>query len=241
MWEEKPKTIIVAYTGELMTMNLSMFDPSIFPLVRIQGVFDSDEKFEEWSEAFHYSNEHTILHHIELPLNPTLGEIEPMTIPFLVKTNKDLEVQSMDKVVSVENDTLFTSDLPKSRETEKGYEVACWARDEFDACKRAITELREFTLEIDLGIEEGDENEKDVVAKLLIHMPTSTPVSFELPAMFKVPKVGEVLNIKYEDFITDPEEWELAQSTLENDVMVVDQIDGNDVWLREGDPADDNF
>lgn len=80
--------------------------------------------------------------------------------------------------------------------------------------------------------------ENDVVAKLIIHMPTSSPVSFEVPAMFKAPEVGHILDIRYEEFITDPDEWELALSTLENDVMVVDRIQGNEVWLREGDPDD---
>ncbi len=69
-----------------------------------------------------------------------------------------------------------------------------------------------------------------------IHMPTSSPVSFKLPDMIKVPEVGQIFEPKFEDYIKDPEEWELALSTLENDVMVVDRIEGDEVWLREGDP-----
>tara|TARA_R110002049_G_scaffold168144_1_gene334587 strand:- start:1332 stop:2036 length:705 start_codon:yes stop_codon:yes gene_type:complete len=231
MWEEKQKTVIVAYTGELLTMKLSMFDPSIFPLVRIEGVFSSEEEFEKWMEAFQFANEHTLVHQIELPLNPTLGQIESETEAFVVKTNKNLEVLSME-TVEPENDSRFSNDYVQSKETEEGYEVACWARDEFDACKRAVTELREFTTEINLEMEE--ENENDIVAKVIIHMPTSPEVSFELPIMFSMPEVGEILDIRYENFISDPDEWELAKSTLDNDVMVVDRVEGDDVYLREG-------
>ena len=75
---------------------------------------------------------------------------------------------------------------------------------------------------------------------ITIHMPTSSPVSFQLPAMTKIPEVGQTFELKFEDYITDPDEWELALSTLDNDEMVVDRIEENEVWLREGDPADDD-
>ncbi|WPR73303.1 hypothetical protein [Algoriphagus sp. NG3] len=78
--------------------------------------------------------------------------------------------------------------------------------------------------------------EDDVVAKVIIHMPTDPEVSFECPLMFKLPEVGQVLDLVYENFITDPDEWERALSTLENDVMVIDRIEGDHVYLREGNP-----
>tara|TARA_R110000850_G_scaffold136597_7_gene257775 strand:+ start:814 stop:1032 length:219 start_codon:yes stop_codon:yes gene_type:complete len=72
-------------------------------------------------------------------------------------------------------------------------------------------------------------------------MPTDPEVTFEVEDSIHIPVIGQIMDLKFEDYITDDDSWELALSTLENDVMVVDQIDGNDVWLREGEPADDDY
>ncbi|WP_339758096.1 hypothetical protein [Algoriphagus aquimarinus] len=82
------------------------------------------------------------------------------------------------------------------------------------------------------------ETEEDVVAKVIIHMPTEPEISFECPLMFKLPEEGRILDIAYEKFITDQRQWERAQSTLDNDVMVIDRIEGFHVYLREGNPVD---
>ncbi|SFB06547.1 hypothetical protein [Algoriphagus aquimarinus] len=82
------------------------------------------------------------------------------------------------------------------------------------------------------------ETEEDVVAKVIIHMPTEPEISFECPLMFKLPEEGQILDIAYEKFITDQSQWERAQSTLDNDVMVIDRIEGIHVYLREGNPVD---
>lgn len=78
--------------------------------------------------------------------------------------------------------------------------------------------------------------EHDVVAKVIVHMPTEPEVTFECPLMFKLPAVGQMLDLVYENFITDPDQWERVQSTLENDVMVIDRIEGEHIYLREGNP-----
>ncbi|MEB2787232.1 hypothetical protein [Algoriphagus persicinus] len=82
------------------------------------------------------------------------------------------------------------------------------------------------------------ETEEDVVAKVIIHMPTEPEISFECPLMFNLPEVGQILDIAYEKFITDQDQWMRAQSILENDVMVIDRIEGDHVYLREGSPVD---
>jgi hypothetical protein len=43
----------------------------------------------------------------------------------------------------------------------------------------------------------------------------------------------EILELLWRGYTFD-EDRELSLSTLENDVMVVDLIESNDVWLREG-------
>jgi hypothetical protein len=80
--------------------------------------------------------------------------------------------------------------------------------------------------------------EDDVVAKVIIHMPTDPEVSFECPLMFNLPEVGHILSLDYEKLISDPEEWMIAQRSLERDVMVIDRIAGDHVYLREGNPVE---
>ncbi|PZX55517.1 hypothetical protein LV84_02656 [Algoriphagus ratkowskyi] len=79
--------------------------------------------------------------------------------------------------------------------------------------------------------------EDDVVAKVIIHIPTEPEISFICPVMFKMPEVGQILDLAYENFITDPDQWKRALSILENDVMVIDRIEGERVYLRKGNPA----
>ncbi|WP_339869327.1 hypothetical protein [uncultured Algoriphagus sp.] len=86
------------------------------------------------------------------------------------------------------------------------------------------------------GSDKTNSREDDVVAKVIIHMPTDPEVNFECPLMFKLPEVGQVLDLVYEEFITDQDEWERAFSALNNDVMVIDRIEGDHVYLREGNP-----
>ncbi|MEB2786521.1 hypothetical protein [Algoriphagus persicinus] len=59
-----------------------------------------------------------------------------------------------------------------------------------------------------------------------IHMPTDPVVTFQVDDSIQIPKVGQILDLKYEEYITAPDEWELALSTLENDALVVDRIEG---------------
>ncbi len=82
------------------------------------------------------------------------------------------------------------------------------------------------------------ETEEDVVAKVIIHMPTEPEISFLCPLMFKLPEEGQILDIDYEKFLSEQDQWMRAQSTLENNVMVIDRIEGDHVYLREGSPVD---
>tara|TARA_R110000823_G_scaffold204911_1_gene335897 strand:- start:262 stop:537 length:276 start_codon:yes stop_codon:yes gene_type:complete len=84
----------------------------------------------------------------------------------------------------------------------------------------------------DLKKTNGTENE--VVAKVIIHVPSQPEISFLCPLMFELPKEGQILDIDYEKFLSDQDQWASAQSTLENNVMVIDRIEGNHVYLREG-------
>ncbi|PZX51041.1 hypothetical protein [Algoriphagus chordae] len=81
-------------------------------------------------------------------------------------------------------------------------------------------------------------NEDDVVAKIIIHIPTEPEVSFECPLMFKMPKVGQILDIDYENLISEAAQWERAKTILVKNLMVIDRIDGQHVYLRVVDSTD---
>lgn len=76
--------------------------------------------------------------------------------------------------------------------------------------------------------------EKEVVAKVIIHLPSEPEISFLCPLMFKLPEEGQILAIDYEKFLSDQDQWTRVQSTLENNVMVIDRIEDNHVYLRKG-------
>ncbi|MEB2783795.1 hypothetical protein [Algoriphagus persicinus] len=42
-----------------------------------------------------------------------------------------------------------------------------------------------------------------------IHMPNDPVVTFQIDDSILTPKIGQILLLKFEDYITDPEEWEL--------------------------------
>jgi len=234
---EKKKNVIVAYSGDFMNMTILDYD-SPFPALRIEGVFSKKKHFERFAEEFHLAHEHTILYKMKLPLNPEYGEKEEGMKPYFVKTNTDFEVIKVKKIKNLaENDPRFSGDMVQAIETgSEEYTVTCWARDKFDACKRAIAELRESTTEFDF---DHEEDESDVVAKVIIHFPTDPTVSCECPLMFEMPEVGEILNIPFEKIISESEEWDLVQRTLVNGVMVVDRIEGDQIYLRKGNPLQD--
>lgn len=79
-------------------------------------------------------------------------------------------------------------------------------------------------------------SEADVVAKVIIHMPGDPAISFECPLMFKLPEIGEILDINYENFLSKIE-MEDVRTTLNNHAMVIDRIEGEHVYLRKGSPS----
>ncbi|WP_057935848.1 hypothetical protein [Algoriphagus resistens] len=223
------ENIIIAYTGELRTIDIQA--KGTIPAFRIEGVFSKKKHFKEFAEHFHFAYEHTLLLSMKLPLNPKYGDKEKGLKAYQINVKQNFQVVEVEKIKKpAEDDPRFHGNHVRIIYEDSGdYIVFCWARDEFDACKRAITEAREMTVKFEVNDE--------ILGNTTIHMPTDPEITFKVPMFFEIPDDGEIFKIDFERFITDPDEWEIAQSVLENDVMVVDRIDGDEVWLREGNPA----
>ena len=233
MGDKNNKKVIVAYTGDLMPINIQLHGAT-FPLLRIEAVFSKRKHFDKWVERFQHNYEHTLLYSMKLPLNPEYGDKEKGMKPYFLKTDENFEILEIQEIENLDkDDPRFEGNVVQAKPGVNGeFTVTCWARDEFDACRLAIIELREATTKFDFDMEV----DPTIVANFTVHMPTNPVVSFELPGMVKIPEIGQIFELKFEHFIIDPEEWELAKSTLANDVMVVDRIENNNVYLREGNP-----
>jgi hypothetical protein len=73
------------------------------------------------------------------------------------------------------------------------------------------------------------------MAHLSVSIPTSIgTISFPIPEDYPVPPVGGDFYYNFEPAMTDPEEWEVLQSMLENNVLTVDRIGHERIFLHEG-------
>ncbi|GAA0878985.1 hypothetical protein GCM10009119_19530 [Algoriphagus jejuensis] len=59
-------------------------------------------------------------------------------------------------------------------------------------------------------------------------------VTFPVPEDYPVPPIGGDFYFHFESAIKDPGEWEAVRSMIENDVLTVDRIEVDAVYLREG-------
>lgn len=73
---------------------------------------------------------------------------------------------------------------------------------------------------------------------LKIIIPTEPPISAEIPVDYPVPPIGEEFYIRFETFITDPEDWKKVKSILDNEALTVEKVEDNKIYLYQGQKAD---
>lgn len=73
---------------------------------------------------------------------------------------------------------------------------------------------------------------------LKIIIPTDPVVRVEIPKDYPIPPIGEEFYIRFETFVTDPEEWERVKRILEKDALTVEKVVDNKVYLYIGQKAD---
>lgn len=73
---------------------------------------------------------------------------------------------------------------------------------------------------------------------LKIIIPTEPPISAEIPSDYPVPPIGEEFYIRFETFITDPEDWKKVKSLLEIEALTVVKVEDNKIFLYPGQKAD---
>ncbi len=73
---------------------------------------------------------------------------------------------------------------------------------------------------------------------LKIIIPTEPPISAEIPSHYPVPPIGEEFYIRFETFITDPEDWKKVKSLLEIEALTVEKVEDNKIFLYPGQKAD---
>lgn len=73
---------------------------------------------------------------------------------------------------------------------------------------------------------------------LKIIIPTEPPISAEIPSDYPVPPIGEEFYIRFETFITDPEDWKKVKSLLEIEALTVVKVEDNKIFLYPGQKVD---
>lgn len=73
---------------------------------------------------------------------------------------------------------------------------------------------------------------------LKIIIPTEPPISAEIPSDYPVPPIGEEFYIRFETFITDPEDWKKVKSLLEIEALTVEKVEDNKIFLYPGQKVD---
>jgi hypothetical protein len=66
-----------------------------------------------------------------------------------------------------------------------------------------------------------------------IVIPNDPALEIEIPADYPIPPEGSDFYLNYEHFVA-PEDWPSVRSILEDNVLTVEQIDGDKVFLQEG-------
>lgn len=73
---------------------------------------------------------------------------------------------------------------------------------------------------------------------LTLIIPTEPKVRAEIPGDYPIPPIGEEFYIRFETYVTDPEEWERVHCILEKNALTVEKVEDNKVYLYIGQKAD---
>lgn len=111
------------------------------PVFRIEGIFSSKEKCEEWIKFHDQKLPSIVMSHIEIDLDPIYGEREKEMQVFRVRLNRDLHI--LDIQVGEEDEIpegeLFTFELLENGDIQGVF----FARDLIDACKLSYIRIKE--------------------------------------------------------------------------------------------------
>ncbi len=68
--------------------------------------------------------------------------------------------------------------------------------------------------------------------------PTNPVISAKIPSDYPIPPIGEEFYIRFETFVTDPEDWKKVKALLDNEALTVEKIQDNKIYLHQGQKAD---
>lgn len=135
-------SVFVVFSGEyeLMQVETRQLEGTL-PAFRIEGVFSSPAKCDEWIDAHDRDISFAVMSYVEIPLDPVYSERESEMQVFQVRMNQELHI--MDIKMGDESDIpegkLFTF-----RQLESGdIQGAFFARDLIDACKLSFLRVKE--------------------------------------------------------------------------------------------------
>ncbi|WP_192350723.1 hypothetical protein [Algoriphagus sp. Y33] len=135
-------SVFVVFSGEYLTVeiNTKQLEGNL-PVFRIEAVFSSKKKCEEWIEHHSSGKATMLLNYLEIPFDSEYGQKEEGLQLFKIRMNSNLQIL---EIHVVENE-------PFSKSQSFTYEVlgngdilgSFWARDFIDACKLAYIRLQE--------------------------------------------------------------------------------------------------
>lgn len=134
--------LFIVYSGEYICMQVNSKQiEGTLPALRIEGVFDSRQKCEDWIESYRAVKPMSFISCFELNPNPTFGQIEPDMERFKIRMTKDLQIL---ETTNLDGNSSTSGDLNTFKVEENGDIVGFfWARDLLDACKVAIIHVKE--------------------------------------------------------------------------------------------------
>jgi hypothetical protein len=71
-----------------------------------------------------------------------------------------------------------------------------------------------------------------------IIFPTDPKISAEIPSDYPIPPIGEEFYIRFETFITDPEDLKKVKVLLEKEALTVEKVENNKIYLYQGQKVD---
>lgn len=136
-------SVFIVFSGEYLCMEInSRHIEGILPVLRLEGVFTTEAKCEEWVAAHNMDKTINFLSFVEVPLNPIFGSIENDMQVFKILMNENLQITqtSMGDSSDIPQGESYTIEF----QDEGNIYGVFWARDLIDACKIAFIKAMEF-------------------------------------------------------------------------------------------------
>ena len=135
--------VYVVFSGEYQLMKVQTRQlEGTLPAFRIEGVFSTVEKCEEWIRRHEKSPSSTVLSFLEIPFDPVSRERESEMQVFHVRMNSELHI--IDVKMGDESDLKIGEIFSISQSESEDFLGVFFARDLIDACKLAFTRGQEL-------------------------------------------------------------------------------------------------